>query len=116
LEKNYRSRYGEIDIIARKGRNLIFAEVKTRTNLEYGDPLEAVNRLKMARIKKVASLYIASNKLSVYSPGFNVISIIISRSLIEEIAIKESTLQAITSLSPLKGSKDLKIEHIENAF
>lgn len=116
LHKNYRNKYGEIDIIAKKGRNLIFTEVKTRTNLEYGDPLETINKLKISRIKRAASFYIASNKLSGFNPSFNVISIIISRSFIEEIAIKESTLQAITSLGALKDSKNLKIEHIEDAF
>lgn len=116
LDRNYRNRYGEIDIIAKKGRNLIFTEVKTRTNLKYGDPLEAINRSKVTRIKKVASLYIANNKLSAYSPSFNVISIIIDRSFIKKIAEKGSTLQAITSLSPLKDNKNLKVEHIENAF
>lgn len=116
LHKNYRNKYGEIDIIAKKGRNLIFTEVKTRTNLEYGDPLETINKLKISRIKRAASFYIASNKLSGFNPSFNVISIIISRSFIEEIAIKESTLQAITSLSVLKDSKNLEIEHIEDAF
>ena len=116
LHKNYRNKYGEIDIKAKKGKNLIFTEVKTRTNLEYGDPLETINKLKISRIKRAASFYIASNKLSGFNPSFNVISIIISRSFIEEIAIKESTLQAITSLGALKDSKNLKIEHIENAF
>jgi len=96
---------------------LIFAEVKTRTSLEYGHPLEAVNRLKVSKIKKVASLYITSNRLSEYNPSFNIISIIIGRSFIEEIAIKENTLlQEITSCGALKNSKKIKIEHIENAF
>jgi len=95
---------------------LIFAEVKTRTNLEYGDPLEAVNRLKVSRIKKVASLYITSNRLSEYNPSFNIISIIIGRSFIEEIAIKKNLLQEINSYGTLKDNRNLKIEHIENAF
>ncbi len=95
---------------------MIFAEVKTRTNLEYGDPLEAVNRLKVSRIKKVASLYITSNRLSEYNPSFNIISIIIGRSFIEEIAIKKNLLQEINSYGTLKDNRNLKIEHIENAF
>ena len=96
---------------------MIFAEVKTRTNLEYGDPLEAVNRLKVSKIKKVASLYITSNRLSEYDPSFNIISIIIGRSFIEEIAINEKKLaQEIISCGALKDSRKIKIEHIENAF
>jgi Holliday junction resolvase-like predicted endonuclease len=96
---------------------LIFAEVKTRTNLEYGHPLEAVNRLKVSKIKKIASLYLTSNRISEYNPSFNIISIIIGRSFIEEIAIKENKLlQEITSQGALKDNRNLKIEHIENAF
>ena len=96
---------------------MIFAEVKTRTNLEYGDPLEAVNRSKVSKIKKVASLYITSNRLSEYDPSFNIISIIIGRSFIEEIAINEKKLlQEITSCGALKDSKKIKINYIENAF
>ena len=116
LDRNYRNRYGEIDIIAKKGRNLIFTEVKTRTNLKYGDPLETVNKLKIARIKKVASLYIANYKLSTYNPSFNVISIIINRSFIKEIAEKGSTMQVTALLKTIKDNKSLKIEHICNAF
>ena len=84
--------------------------------MEYGDPLETINKLKISRIKRAASFYIASKKLSGFNPSFNVISIIISRSFIEEIVIKESTLQAITSSGALKDSKNLEIEHIEDAF
>lgn len=95
---------------------MIFAEVKTRTTIEYGDPLESVNRLKVARIKKVASQYLASKRLPEYNPSFNIISIIIGRSFIEKIALKENMLQEITSHGALKDSKKIKIEHIENAF
>lgn len=95
---------------------MIFAEVKTRTTIEYGDPLESVNRLKVARIKKVASQYLASKRLPEYNPSFNIISIIIGRSFIEKIALKENMLQEITSHGALKDNRNLKIEHIENAF
>lgn len=91
-------------------------EVKTRTNLEYGDPLEAINKLKVTRIKKLASLYIAINRLSAFDPSFNVISIIISNSFIEESAGEKDALQKIILSSALKDNKNLKIEHIENAF
>ena len=96
---------------------MIFAEVKTRTTTEYGDPLESVNRSKVARIKKVASQYIISKRLPEYDPSFNIISIIIGRSFIGEIAISEKKLlQEITSCGALKDSRTIKIEHIENAF
>ena len=43
LEKNYRCRIGEIDLIARDGRYLVFVEVKYRSDEKAGDPSEAVN-------------------------------------------------------------------------
>jgi len=116
LDRNYRNRYGEIDIIAKKDKCLIFIEVKTRTNLDYGDPLEAINKLKISRIKRLASFYIASNKLSGFNPRFNVISIIINRSLIKKIIEKDNMSNGITELNIPEDKSLLKIEHIENAF
>jgi len=116
LDKNYRNRYGEIDIIAKKDKCLIFIEVKTRTNLDYGDPLETINKLKVSRIKRLASFYIASKKLSGFNPRFNVISIIINRSLIKKIIEKDNMSNGITELNTLEDKSLLKIEHIENAF
>lgn len=116
LDRNYRNRYGEIDIIAKKDKCLIFIEVKTRTNLDYGDPLETINKLKISRIKRLASFYIATNKLSGFNPRFNVISIIINRSLIKKLAEKNNITYGITELNILEDKSLLKIEHIENAF
>lgn len=116
LDRNYRNRYGEIDIIAKKDKCLIFIEVKTRTNLDYGDPLETINKLKISRIKRLASFYIASKKLSGFNPRFNVISIIINRSLIKKIIEKDNMSNGITELNTLEDKSLLKIEHIENAF
>lgn len=116
LDMNYRNKYGEIDIIAKKDKCLIFIEVKTRTNLEYGDPLETINKLKISRIKRAASFYIASNKLSGFNPSFNVISIIINRSLIKKMVEKDNMSNGITELNIPQDKSLLKIEHIENAF
>ena len=116
LDRNYRNRYGEIDIIAKKDKCLIFIEVKTRTNSDYGDPLETINKLKISRIKRLASFYIASNKLLGFNPRFNVISIIINRSLIKKIIEKDNMWNGITEINVLGDKSILKIEHIENAF
>lgn len=56
---NYRSRIGEIDIIAEEKRTLIFVEVKTRTNREYGQPCEAVERHKQHKIVTTAAGYLS---------------------------------------------------------
>jgi len=116
LDRNYRNRYGEIDIIAKKDKCLIFIEVKTRTNLDYGDPLETINKLKISRIKRLASFYIASKKLSGFNPRFNVISIIINRSLIKKMVEKDNMWNGMTELNTPQDKSLLKIEHIENAF
>ncbi|WP_415067740.1 YraN family protein [Lacrimispora sp.] len=58
LERNYRDRLGEIDIVARDGRYLVFIEVKYRTSSEKGDPAEAVHSRKQRRIRNGARGYL----------------------------------------------------------
>ena len=58
VARNYRKRYGEIDIIAQKGKTLYFAEVKTRKSAEYGNPLESVTPGKQRKIYRVAEAYL----------------------------------------------------------
>lgn len=57
LEYNFRCRRGEIDIIAREGRYLVFVEVKYRDSGKSGSPLEAVTVRKQQIISKVAAYY-----------------------------------------------------------
>lgn len=59
VERNYRCRLGEIDIIALDGRSLVFVEVKTRRNQNYGRPCEAVNAVKIRHILRTAACYTA---------------------------------------------------------
>ena len=58
LEKNYRNRCGEIDIIATKGGDLIFVEVKYRKTSAAGFSLEAIDQRKTARIRRTAQVYL----------------------------------------------------------
>lgn len=58
IEQNYKTPMGEIDVIAKDGETLVFVEVKTRESLEFGQPFEAVNRLKRQKIAKVALSYL----------------------------------------------------------
>ena len=55
LERNWRCREGELDIVARDGTELVFVEVKTRSSLAFGSPAEAVDRRKAARIRQLAA-------------------------------------------------------------
>ena len=56
--RNYRCRYGEIDIIAAKGGELSFVEVKTRRNLNFGLPRLAVTYAKQQKIRSAALFYL----------------------------------------------------------
>lgn len=57
LTANFRSRYGEIDLVARQGKYLVFVEVKYRKDIRGGHPLEAVNLSKQRKICRTAEYY-----------------------------------------------------------
>jgi len=61
LCKNYRMQTGEIDIVAKHGNYIIFAEVKYRKSLAHGYPRESVTPAKQRKIKKAALHYIATH-------------------------------------------------------
>jgi putative endonuclease len=61
VTKNYRHQHAEIDIVARKGKLLIFVEVKTRSNLSYGHPEEFVSYTKAKLVMKAAEHYVFAN-------------------------------------------------------
>ena len=56
--RNFRCKQGEIDIIARDNNELVFIEVKTRTNKRYGKPVEAVTNVKQKHIKIATEYYL----------------------------------------------------------
>jgi putative endonuclease len=58
LERNYKNKMGEIDLIAKDGKDLVFIEVKYRKDLSKGDPAEAVNNKKQIRIRNAARGYL----------------------------------------------------------
>ncbi|NIM04440.1 MAG: YraN family protein [Armatimonadetes bacterium] len=60
LERNYRSRGGEIDIIARQGSELVFAEVKSRSREDFGTPAQGVGKGKRRKLVNLAQGYIAN--------------------------------------------------------
>ena len=62
LERNYRKRYGEIDIIAENKNYIVFVEVKTRHTDSMTSASDAVNRQKQLKLIKTASLYLAENE------------------------------------------------------
>ena len=76
--QNYRTKQGEIDIIAKdKDETIVFVEVKTRTSVEYGNPAEAVNENKLEHITKTAKYYLYSNKIKESNIRFDVIEVFV---------------------------------------
>ncbi|MCD6427606.1 MAG: YraN family protein [Caldisericaceae bacterium] len=89
LERNFRTPYGEIDIIGTDGKKVRFIEVKTRSSEKFGKPFEAVNKSKLRHIKNSALFYLNGKDTDF---EIDVISVLIDE----------------------KGNE--KIEYIENVF
>lgn len=83
IERNYRFSHGEIDIIARDNSNnyLVFIEVKTRKNLEYGEPEYAITKNKIRQLKKIAEAYVYEKNLKEVECRFDVVAIIWNREI-----------------------------------
>ncbi len=75
LARRYRSRYGEIDIIARDGPTVVFVEVKGRTSSRFGEPAEAVTLHKQTRVTAMAEDYLARHRLLNVPCRFDVVAI-----------------------------------------
>jgi putative endonuclease len=92
IERNFRCKGGEIDIVARDGNTLVFIEVKSRKTLSYGVPQLAVTPFKQRQISKAALTWLGRNRQHDTPARFDVIAIL------------------------LEGSYQHRIEHIKNAF
>jgi putative endonuclease len=91
---NYRCRFGEIDIIAKNGKYIVFVEVKLRKSADFAQAAEYVTYAKRQRLLTTAELYLSENPAGL-QPRFDII----------EIYAPEGT-----------STRELKINHIENAF
>ena len=90
LEKNFRTKIGEIDIIAKDGGTLVFVEVKARRSLFYGNPKYAVTSRKQKKISMAALYYLKTKKLSNAKARFDVVAINFSKKLPEIEIIKNA--------------------------
>lgn len=75
LERNYRCRSGEIDLVCRDGSDLVFVEVKCRRSSSCGSPLEAVTPRKQKRITQTALHYIKERRCERCPVRFDVVAI-----------------------------------------
>lgn len=91
LERNFRCRGGEIDLIALDGATLVFVEVKLRRTLVRGAPIEALTPIKQSRVRRAAQLYLSYCGRMFPRIRFDVMCI-------------------------MKGSKNTDITHLKAAF
>ena len=75
IERNYRIRLGEIDVIAEQGDDLVFIEVKTRSNTLFGSPFESITAQKQKQLSKVALEYINKQGCNNRPARFDVVGI-----------------------------------------
>jgi putative endonuclease len=75
VERNLRTPLGEIDIIARQKKTLVFIEVKTRRSTGFGTPQEAVGPTKQRQILRAANWYLNERRLRNLQPRFDVIAV-----------------------------------------
>ena len=93
LARRYRTRVGEIDIVAQDGETLVFVEVKTRTSDRCGPPAEAVTRRKQRRIVTMAKWYLSENGLHGCLCRFDVVTVLCRRGLLPEVEVVKDAFQ-----------------------
>ena len=78
LYRNYKCSFGEIDIIFKDGKEIVFAEIKSRNSLKYGRPSEAVTNIKRIHIYNTAKYFLYKNKLLNNFVRFDVIEVFLN--------------------------------------
>ncbi|MBU6347680.1 MAG: YraN family protein [Actinomycetales bacterium] len=76
LARNFRTKRGELDIIALDNRTLVFCEVKTRSTVRQGLPAEAISALKFQHIRQVALIWLRLNSVPHEAIRFDLISVL----------------------------------------
>lgn len=80
LDRNWRCREGELDIVARDGSALVFCEVKARRGTGYGLPVEAVTVAKRRRLRLLAQRWLAAHDEHAPEVRFDVVGVLVRRS------------------------------------
>jgi putative endonuclease len=76
LDRRFRTRRGEIDIVARDGAVVVFVEVKARSDSNFGDPLESITWQKRRRLGEIAAAYLYQRELGHAACRFDVVSVV----------------------------------------
>jgi putative endonuclease len=77
LDRNWRCREGELDIVAREGHSLVFCEVKTRRGTGFGHPVEAVTLAKQRRLRTLAQRWLAAHDEHAPELRFDVVGVLV---------------------------------------
>lgn len=75
LSRNWRCRYGELDLVATESGRLVVCEVKTRSGAGYGHPAEAITRSKAARIRQLTRHWLAEHRVGWCEVRFDVLAV-----------------------------------------
>jgi putative endonuclease len=100
LDRNWRCRAGEVDIVAREGDVLVVCEVKTRRGVGFGTPLDAVTPVKAARLRRLAAHWLAEQRAG--------------REGVDPIGFSEVRFDVVSVLAPTSGAAI--VEHLRGAF
>jgi putative endonuclease len=79
LDRNWRCRHGEIDIVARDGDAVVFCEVKTRRGDAFGEPADAVVAAKVRRLRRLAAQWLSATGARPGEVRFDVVSVLPQR-------------------------------------
>ena len=80
VARNWRVREGEIDLVLRTGRTIVFCEVKTRRGDAFGSPFDAVTRTKQQRLRGLAVRWLAEHRVRAAEMRFDVAAVRVPRS------------------------------------
>jgi putative endonuclease len=75
LDRNWRCEHGELDIVVRDDDAIVFVEVKTRRDWEFGPPAEAVVAAKQLRLRRLAAQWLAAHPVHAEEIRFDVVSV-----------------------------------------
>ena len=115
VERNWRCRDGEVDIIALDGDVLVVCEVKTRRGVGFGTPLDAVTPAKAARLRRLALRWLADHRAGAPSGGPDGIAALADAPSNAEFArYTEVRFDVVSVMRPLSGA--MSVEHLRGAF
>ncbi|MGI8427319.1 MAG: YraN family protein [Actinomycetota bacterium] len=81
VARNWRTRFGELDLVAMEGRTLVFVEVKARQRADFIDPALGVDYRKQVKLRRLATAFLAQRTPSYEGCRFDVISVVAGQSI-----------------------------------